>query len=656
MKRLQLKTLRINNFKGSDEQEIKFISNVTTISGDNGVGKSRNEDAHLWLTTGKNKQGQADFNIKNTKDTSKNRFDHIAEEVYEITSPLYLRPQEVILKKIYRETWTKIRESEKYHYTGNSNHYFYNNAECATMREYNEKFNAIIPLEIFKQISDINYFLNEKKVNWQKRREILINLSGIISDSEIAKQDQRFIELFDKLNGKTFEQYKKELNASKAKIQEQLDLIPHQIKQAKTHKIPVIDYTEIENNRLSLETEKQKLNNIKEDKVQANKKELDSIIVKQNEKNQLQQKLNQLTNDNKSKQQSNSVKLKGDINILNGIIQSIEKEINSLKNQINQAETANKSLKEKNDLIRAEWNSLNAEPMPAYDESKCNCPTCLQRLPEDKINAFKETYKANYAKDKKEKLDNLNKKGVHNKNIIEENEKEIIQYKEKISILESQLVEKNNELTGLNLDLASEASKTYEPSQEEIELQKQIELFIIPEPTKIDNEEININIAEIENQIAEINKQLGTKDINKNIDESIKTLEKDEKMFAQYIADIEKEERVMKDFNKIKMQYVEDSVNNLFQYTTFKLFEDVISGEPKECCIAMYDGVPFDDANTGGKINMALDIINILSNYYQYQAPVFIDNKESVGILIKTDLQIINMERIKGEPFTVTNN
>lgn len=656
MKRLQLKTLRINNFKGSDEQEIKFISNVTTISGDNGVGKSRNEDAHLWLTTGKNKQGQADFNIKNTKDTSKNRLDHIAEEVYEITSPLSLRPQEVILKKIYRETWTKIRESEKYHYTGNSNHYFYNNAECATMREYNEKFNAIIPLEIFKQISDINYFLNEKKVNWQKRREILINLSGIISDSEIAKQDQRFIDLFDKLNGKSFEQYKKELNASKAKVQEQLDEIPIQIKQSNTHRIPVIDYIEIENNKLSLDVEKQKLNNIKEDKVKANKKELDSIIAKQNEKNQLQQKLNQLTNDNKNKFSLNKTGISGEIALCQSRIKKIESDLQIHKNDITNLNNSIKSLTEIVDLTREQWNTLNSEVLPPYDEAKCICPSCQQRLPEDKIQTFKETYKENYNKDKAKKLEDLRVKGKSNNSIIEKSKTEINNISQIISTLEVELESQKTILSGLNIDYEIESKKNYEPSQEEIELQKQVELFIIPEPTKIDNEEINIKIAEIENQIAEINKQLGTKDINKNIDESIKTLEKDEKMFAQYIADIEKEERVMKDFNKIKMQYVEDSVNNLFQYTTFKLFEDVISGEPKECCIAMYDGVPYDDANTGGKINMALDIINVLSNYYQYQAPVFIDNKESVGILIKTDLQIINMERVKGAPFTVTNN
>lgn len=650
MKRLQLKSIHIINFMGCKEQKIDF-TNSTNISGANGSGKSTIYEAFIWLITGKNSRNQSDFEIKNTKDLSLNRQDHSVTCEFKITDE-HKQESIVTLSKVYKETWTKKRGSEEAEYSGNSTEYFYNNVPMK-MSEFKSKIDSLIPEHIFKLITNVKWF---NEMDWRERRKILSDIAGAISDNDIAKSRPQFVELFNKLGEKTFEEYKREIAASKSKLKDELKAIPIRISEANQSKIENINYNELEEQLRTISLEKQELTNDKEEKVKANKKVLDDILAKQNEKNQLQQKLNQLTNDNKNKFSLNKTGISGEMALCQSRIKKIESDIQIHKNDITNLNNSIKSLTEIVDLTREQWNTLNAEVLPPYDEAKCICPSCQQRLPEDKIQTFKETYKENYNKDKAKKLEDLRTKGKSNNSIIEKNKTEINNILQIISTLEHELESQKTILSGLNIDYEIESKKTYEPSQEEIDLDKQINEFVIPESPKINNEEINLKIQELDTEISEINKQLGTKDINYNLDQRIKTLEKDEKQFAQSLSNLEKEEFLMNEFNKIKVDYIESKVNQMFQYVTFKMFEQQINGSDIECCIAMYDGVPYNVVNTAGRINMGLDIINVLSNYYQYQAPVFIDNRESVGILIKTDLQIINMEHIKDAPFTVTNN
>ncbi|WP_231701779.1 hypothetical protein [Crassaminicella thermophila] len=88
---------------------------------------------------------------------------------------------------------------------------------------------------------------------------------------------------------------------------------------------------------------------------------------------------------------------------------------------------------------------------------------------------------------------------------------------------------------------------------------------------------------------------------------------------------------------------MESSINAKFKYVSFKLFDTQVNGGLVETCEALIDGVPFSNANTAAQINAGLDIINALSEYYDVQAPIFIDNRESVNQLIDCNSQIVNL-------------
>src|SRR5699024_7587212 len=85
-------------------------------------------------------------------------------------------------------------------------------------------------------------------------------------------------------------------------------------------------------------------------------------------------------------------------------------------------------------------------------------------------------------------------------------------------------------------------------------------------------------------------------------------------------------------------------INSKFRYARFNLFKTNINGGLEEICETTYEGVPYSSGlNNAARINAGLDIINTLSQHYGVQAPIFVDNAESVTQLIDIDSQVISL-------------
>jgi hypothetical protein len=123
----------------------------------------------------------------------------------------------------------------------------------------------------------------------------------------------------------------------------------------------------------------------------------------------------------------------------------------------------------------------------------------------------------------------------------------------------------------------------------------------------------------------------------------ISRLLEEEKKLAQQIAELEGQEFLCEEFIKTKVELLESGINSKFRYVSFKLFETQVNGGLNETCEALINGVPFSNANTASQINAGLDIISALSEYYGVQAPIFIDNRESINQILETDSQVINL-------------
>ena len=92
---------------------------------------------------------------------------------------------------------------------------------------------------------------------------------------------------------------------------------------------------------------------------------------------------------------------------------------------------------------------------------------------------------------------------------------------------------------------------------------------------------------------------------------------------------------------------VEKPINKMFSIVQFKLFKKNINGGEEPCCIGMVNGVPYPDVNYAGKVQAGLDVIRTMSVMYDIQAPIFIDNRESVTAIPNMNTQIINLIKNK---------
>jgi len=136
---------------------------------------------------------------------------------------------------------------------------------------------------------------------------------------------------------------------------------------------------------------------------------------------------------------------------------------------------------------------------------------------------------------------------------------------------------------------------------------------------------------------------LAGKEQKERIEARIAELESTEEKSAQELSTLEGLQFSLLEFDKRKMDVLEERINGRFRLVKFKLFDSTIDGSHKPACVALVNGVPYTDANTASKINASLDIINVFSDYYNVKAPVFIDNRESVTDIIHTDMQVINL-------------
>ena len=154
--------------------------------------------------------------------------------------------------------------------------------------------------------------------------------------------------------------------------------------------------------------------------------------------------------------------------------------------------------------------------------------------------------------------------------------------------------------------------------------------------------------ADIQIEIEARNKILNIKEEITKKKARIEELKAEEKRIANQIAELEGHKFLLERFAVVKADLLEDRINSQFKHVRFKLFEDNITNEGgKPTCIALVNTngsyVKFEDANLAGQINAGLDIIQALSKFYGVQAPIFIDNRESVSEIMKLDSQIINL-------------
>lgn len=215
---MNLRWLKIKNFKGIKELDIAFGGKDATISGHNGAGKSTIYDSFAWLLFGRDSLNNPSFEVKTIDpETGKvvHELDHGVEAEFD---------DGTILARTYREKWSRPRGSATKELVGHETTYEVNGSKV-TKGNYEKAVAELVDNADFRLLSDPMYFNTALKP--LERRSALMSLVEV-DDSALMTE-----ELIAALGGRSAADAKNLLVAKRRELKRELDAIPVRISEAK---------------------------------------------------------------------------------------------------------------------------------------------------------------------------------------------------------------------------------------------------------------------------------------------------------------------------------------------------------------------------------------------------------------------------------------
>lgn len=657
--KIELKNLKLNNFKKQNNINIEFTSR-TSISGDNECGKTSIMDAYLWLLFDRDSRGNKGASACKTTDGAV--FIHHLD--HEVEGTLSIDGNDVVLRKVLREKWVKPQGKPDQRYDGNTVYIWKDGMEL-TVGQFAVWINSIGKLSLLQSLADLTFF--SETLTWKERIEYLMEMSGGISKEEVAQGDKDLEALLLDLGDKDISDFKKTIQSKITKVKDTIAEIPPRISELKRG-IVSYDWDELESelaisNKALKEFEKQRVDaESAMAPIIALKKEL-SALEYQREKLLIEKVA---TISKPLKQQVEESHLLESERIQTE--QKLWKARNvsgEYLNDISRLEKETDGMREKAVELIERLKDLRKLDAPEMNDI-FECPTCGQVLPEEEQESRRTKLLDNWNFDKSQKistiesnLESIKSSGISNNARVEELKQLAINQEETINSLSSEIVSINEKLETIKTALSSEKRYTvvdFLQDEDVLDLDNKIKeldsRILIPE--RLSFLDSATKEAEIKSQIHGIESKLYARETNERTLIRIKELEEDLKNSNNNQAKLEGQIYQCDQFIKTRTTKMEGKINSMFHDVTFKLFKEQINGGIEETCEAIVNGTTFHNANTAGQINAGLDIIGALMSVYGVQMPVWVDNVNLVTKPRELNTQMIHMIVNEGMPLTIS--
>lgn len=649
-------------FRGERERTTTFSPTETTISGANGLGKSRHFDAFLWCLFGKDKEDRKDFEIK-TRDADNTTTD---KAPCEVTVVLNVDGALTTLRRVYVEEWVKPRGQAEEVFRGHHTDCWWNDVPV-NVTEFKKRVSSIIDEAKFKLLTNPEYFASLK---WEDQRAILFQVAKTPSVEMIARSSAEWTSLMEAMKGKSLADFRKELSARKKKLKEKLATIQ-----------PKIDATR----SLLPEWQDRKTLADKLQEIEREEEEIDKAIASASERMRMrdaraqeratrvealrskQRKL--VADETKRADEEAYASESGRRDLLRAIERatadqkSYRLEVKKLDLQLKGHLDYIATYEAKIEVLRAKWIATHEEKY----SGDTSCPHCHQTLPEDQIDQARAVWQSA----KQARLDEIAKEAEGYKANIEETQVSAHEKEVKIAEYTSKVEELEVELAGMRatLDALPQAEATAPRPAIQLEGYNELEEEIQALLSEADSDTIETDSIEaytarrkkLTTLRDDIRLALSKQDQWDEYSKKIKDLGEEGKQLSQQIADAEQEEFKATELAHRQVEECERVINSMFRGVTFKLFdyniEDRDKEFPFECCIMLVDGVPVGAQNTAKKVTAGLEVIRRLCEHNGVCAPVFIDNRESVQIIPDgLPFQIINLRVSDDKELVITHN
>lgn len=648
--KIRLKKLELENFKGIKKLSLNFENKDADIYGANNSGKTTVADAFFWLLFNKNSLGQTKFDIK-TLDKNGQELHNLDHSVYGV---LEIDGKEQHIKKIYREKWTKKRGQATASFTGHETDYELGSTESELTpkkkKEFDEFIKSIIADEsIFKLVTNPLTFNSLKQ---EERKAILMSLVAETTDADVIASNDKLKDLTKLLGDSSLDDFKKRLARDKKAINKSLQAIPIRVDEI-NHNLSDVqkyDQAKLESELKESKEEIERLNsNIQSIKDGTNNTDLMKDIQKK--ELDLQFIIDNHDQDLKLQIQNKSAEL------------DIEKrKLNSLKSDEQNLKFRIKNSQDKLESLGKQFNDLKAENENLVNETKeftteTKCDHCGQDIPIEKQEEVIQKMKDKYNLDKSNKLEAVKEKAINVNNQGKELKTIIDKDKEELKDCESLIKELDSKVSVMELELSElKGTKTSPKETSKYKLVEKELAELKQEKTKKENtvfeqiKEIETTKLIVSDQVRTLQQQLNEIETFKKAKNRIAELEGEQEKLAKQFEQLEYEQFLTEEFTKTKVDLIEDSINSKFKITKFKLFDTQINEGVNEVCEATHKGVPYNSGlNSAARLNVGLDIINALSEHYNFYAPIMIDNAESVTDILPTQSQQIRLHVSKDD-------
>lgn len=643
---MRLQTLRLSNFQGIKQLQLDFDGHSAAIYGRNGIGKTTVYNAFTWLLTGKSSTDSKGFNPKtNDSDGGEvHNLDHSAEAVLSLDNG-----QLVTLKKVYHEVYKKKRGHATADFSGNTIDYYINGVPTKEKDYDTFVLEQLGGEENLKMITMPDYFL--QKLDPKKRRKALADLFGNLSDEEIIQSDDALRDLprFLQIPGSdgqlySVPEYRKIAAARKAEINDRLSKLPERIDEA-TNAIPDdADGCSIEEIRARIREVDAHICLLEDRRAALNSDTASAQVAKQTA--EATAKLEQARGIHQSSENTRLAAKRKELQALLDQASNMRRDSARAVMEADFLGDKRKRMEQAREKLLQEWAEINSK---AWSPESEICPTCGQRLPEDRIAQLRGDFNQ--------------KKSQILMQITEQGQRECSQ--EMLLKLQMQ-IEEQNQIARTSRENADGLDKQAE------ELRNTI--CEVPFESTDEYQQMKANLDALSQRALEIQSDLGLQNQRVDLDrriadrkdarnalqnrifgiqraeiirERIRLLEQEERDLAAEFEQVENGLYLCELFVRQQVRLIDERINGHFKTIRFKLFKEQNNGGIADCCEALVPSengalVPYPDANNAAKVNSGLETIGVLAEQLGISAPVFIDNAESV-----TDIQTVNAQVIR---------
>lgn len=606
MRKIELKKIICDNFKCFTHKEVLFYGN-TRICARNGFGKTTIANAYIWCLFDKDINGNTANGIRQQDKYGNDRNNNDIS----VTCTLDVDGREIEITK----TQKKILNNDGT-FKGNENSFIVNGIPKTT-KEYK--------IFVKENICDEETFLyctnamSFYKLDTKKRRAILMNLSGTITNKDVIAKDNSFAEIEPLLDNASVEELIAKSRAEIKRLDTYLVSIPTRIDEQQKSMVD-IDVSELE---LYINDLKNKI------------KELDSK-KKDLAHNKNDARLLELRFDiNAIKSQANDELLqrKREINemilTLNKDIAQVSQKISecsaTLSNKMSQIQSVKSNLVKQNQYLSSVQNRV-------FDAQNNSCPTCGRMYDEEQKNRIRDKFESEKLRQISEIEETISEMNID----IDKTDEEIITLKSEIDFY-------NKELSKLEQGVADGKFILYNtPDTPDLsnndaynKLKSEIE-FIENNHNKDECEKLIHDIdAEIEitvETLTDANKKIALACRNDDIEERIDELRTKQRETSQKMANEQRILDMLTRFNLLKMRMLTDRINQHFKVVKWKLFKVLFNGNIEDCCKAYVNGVDREiNLNDSDSLLADFEILSTLQEMNDISLPLFLDRAECIN-------------------------